>query len=65
MRDTRKRITYVREKWGRFKGELIEFNSLETLAEPGTVTHDQNGHSHETQTAINSKTSRSTEQPVE
>ena len=30
-----KRITYVREKWGRFERELIGLNSLETLAEPG------------------------------
>jgi len=30
-----KRITYVREKWGRFERELIGLNSLETLTEPG------------------------------
>ena len=27
----------MREKWGRFKGELIKLNFLETLAEPGRV----------------------------
>ena len=39
-------ITYVREKSGRFKGELLGRNSLETLAEPGGV-QGQNEHNSE------------------
>lgn len=42
-------VTYVREKWGRFKGELLRLSSLETLAEPGRV-HGHNEQNHENRT---------------
>ncbi len=36
----------MREKWGRFKGELFWLSSLETLAEPGRV-HGHTGQNYE------------------
>ena len=42
----------MREKWGRFKGELLWFSPLETLAEPGRV-HGHTGQNHENGTNRN------------
>ena len=42
----------MREKWGRFEGELLRLSSLETLAEPGRV-HGQTGQNHENGTNRN------------
>ena len=42
----------MREKWGRFKEELLQLRSLETLAEPGRV-NGHTGQNHENETNRN------------